>query len=273
MQKQQLARTGRSLAEAVSYPDTSATVTALSRHSLAFEVENRNRPAQSTLPDATSFEFDTPATGQLEHINGHTVRVVSQDVAPFTIAMVVAPSERRHQKLLHQYGLRRVIHTATSPVLLAQGAPSYGYTRILIPTDMSAVSEAAARAVLAKWPQAQTVFLHAVEIVEENPAHHGYTDVTVFSARARARESARVELNRFVDNICPTRQLVSRVVQYGNPMKVVLNYATRMRSDLIAVTAPSKSWCRRLFSHTIALSLAHRTLSDVLVLPEAMLGA
>lgn len=86
------------------------------------------------------------------------------------------------------------------------------------------------------------------------------------ACRVVARDSARANLDGFVDALGLDCARVSRVVQYGPMKDVVATYANRMRADLVILALPT-SGCSIWPHSRIASHLLACTSADVLLVP------
>jgi len=171
-------------------------------------------------------------------------------------------ADARGRNFLDDLFIRRrndeLIRNSDRPVLLVHSQSKKIYRRILVAVDFSEKSREAARIAMLVAPTAQIVFLHAFYVPDV-----GMPD-EIQSRRAQACETARMELNCFIDDFGPRKQLISGVVHHGFPLPVVCNYAKRMGADLIVIGKPR---VKGLLRGSAAQRFICRTSCDLLVAP------
>lgn len=135
-------------------------------------------------------------------------------------------------------------------------------------TDFSETSGHAAGTAVHTFPGVQIVFLHAYHVSDRTALRDAdYSFARVGSRRSEARESAAMELDRFVDTLRVERQLTSRVVRLGAPVRVICDYARTMAADLIVIGNPAQSRLNTLLHGSATRRLMDETGCDLLIAP------
>jgi nucleotide-binding universal stress UspA family protein len=162
----------------------------------------------------------------------------------------------------------KCIRTSSRPLLLLNSVPEKHYRKILVATDFSDTSRQAATFAVRAFPDAQFAFLHVFLTFDERELHAAtHSFAWIESRRRRARENAIVELDHFVDALGADRQLISRVVRPGAPMRAICNYARTMCADLIVIGNPAQSRLKRLLYGSTARQLMDGADCDLLIAP------
>ena len=168
--------------------------------------------------------------------------------------------------LVTRFRNEELIRLSDRPVLLVHREPVSPYRKVLVAVDFSEESQQAARMALAIAPGALFSFLHVYRVPEEEMmiAHGVHTDA-VHPCRIRTRETARLRLNRFIDELGKRRQLISREVEHGVPAPVIHQYAKKINADLIVVGKHGKSRFVELFLGSVTQRLIDYGDCDLLV--------
>jgi nucleotide-binding universal stress UspA family protein len=151
---------------------------------------------------------------------------------------------------------RSALQAARSPVLLLKGARRQTYRRVLIATDFSQQSLAAARAALELAPDAQFVAAHAFGVADEGLMFDlGVSRKIVNAYRRKAREVASQRLSEFVQAL-GTEVEISRAVLYGSPRRIIPHYAANIGADLVALGHTPRTGLRGLLCPSLGQCLA-----------------
>ncbi|GAB3540635.1 hypothetical protein GCM10027343_09990 [Noviherbaspirillum agri] len=138
--------------------------------------------------------------------------------------------------VLRRQGNDELLRLTDRPLLLVSAEPEEAYRRVLVAIDFSDESREAAHAALAIAPAAHFTFLHAFRDSGEHMQQEaGVSGDTVHSQRMRARELARLALNRFIESLGPRKQLISRSIHYGAPAAVIAAQARHLQCDLVVM--------------------------------------
>jgi nucleotide-binding universal stress UspA family protein len=182
------------------------------------------------------------------------------------LTIVAARSRKFVPDFLTREGNDDLVRLSTRPVLLVHAEPERAYTKVLVAVDFSEESKEAARNALAVAPSAHVTFLHACLVPDEGTMRQsGLNTEAMNASRMALCEKARGELNLFIAQLGPRKQLITRAIHYGQTVPVLCDYARRMRADLIAIGRHGKScFSERLLGST-AQRLMDRTTCDLLV--------
>jgi nucleotide-binding universal stress UspA family protein len=166
-----------------------------------------------------------------------------------------------------------LVRLCARPVLLVHEDPARAYTKVLVAVDFSEESKEAARYALAMAPSAHFTFLHACLVPEEGIMREsGLNTEAMNASRMAICEKARGELNLFIAQLGPRKQLITRAIHYGQTVPVLCDYAKRMRADLVAFGRHGRSrFVERLLGST-AQRLMDRANCDLLVASTALPG-
>jgi nucleotide-binding universal stress UspA family protein len=162
----------------------------------------------------------------------------------------------------------RLTHLCKCPLLVVKNDPREAYQRVLIPVDFSEESRRAAEVALNIAPDAEITFLHAYEVLFEGKMQYaGVSRDVINDYRLKAREEARVTLNRFIQEVNTENRQVRSMVILGIPGPVVRDYAASTLSDLIVLGKHGKSRFEEMILGSVTRDTLDQTESDVLVVP------
>lgn len=163
----------------------------------------------------------------------------------------------------------RLVHLSRRPLLVVKNRPWQAYQSVLIPVDFSDESRRAAQVALAIAPTAQITFLHAFEVFFEGKMQYANVPREVINDyRVKAREEARVTLNRFIQEVNAEDRIVRSTITFGMPGPVVRDYAKSTQPDLIVLGKHGRSRFEEMILGSVTRDTLDQTQSDVLVVPS-----
>lgn len=163
----------------------------------------------------------------------------------------------------------RLSHLCKCPLLVVKNIPQHAYQRVLIPVDFSEESRCAAEVALAIAPKAEITFLHAFEVFFEGQMQYANVPRDVINDyRVKARDEARVNLNRFISEVNTEDRLTSSVIMFGMPGPVVRDYAKTLQPDLIVLGKHGRSRFEEMILGSVTRDTLDQTECDVLVVPS-----
>lgn len=168
----------------------------------------------------------------------------------------------------------RLAHLCKCPLLVVKNIPRQAYQRVLIPVDFSEESRCAAEVALSIAPEAEITFLHAFEVFFEGQMQYANVPRDVINEyRVKARNEARVSLNRLIHEVNTENRTVSSMIMFGMPGPVVRDYAKSLQPDLIVLGKHGKSRFEEMILGSVTRDTLDQTESDVLVVPSRKDGA
>ncbi len=189
---------------------------------------------------------------------GARLRKVSMDAAAPSTGLLILNANGAGLFSSALLGWRNTarIRQASGPVLLVQSKPQRAYRRVLIATDFSEASLAAAKAAIAITPAAEVVVAHVFQLAESGlMLEQGLASKIVRSYRQKAREVAKQKLDEFVQALdMPVRP--GRAVLYGTPQRIVPHYAANIGADLVVLGRRRRSLVGSLFAPGLRRCLA-----------------
>ncbi|WP_194722249.1 universal stress protein [Noviherbaspirillum malthae] len=182
---------------------------------------------------------------------------------------VVAAQERRFlSSFLTGACHHDVVQACTRPVLVVKSEPQSAYRRVLVAVDFSEQSKEAARMALAIAPDAHVSFVHACRLMHEGMMREaGLPPDSINGYRIRLRERSRTQLNQFIAELGPQKQLASRTVQYGHAAPVIFDLVKKISPDLIAVGKTGRSLLEQVLVGSLTKRLIDEAPCDLLVAP------
>lgn len=160
----------------------------------------------------------------------------------------------------------KLVCNATSPLLIVKRKPDHRYESVLVTVDFSEDSVMAARMALKVAPAAHIVFLHAFTVPFEGYMHAGGIESDViYRYRVKAAEEARCKLNRFIDELGPRTQLLSRTIAFGHPVAVISEAISSMKPQLIVLGKHGRSHIEEFVLGSVTRRIVDQAECDILV--------
>jgi nucleotide-binding universal stress UspA family protein len=132
--------------------------------------------------------------------------------------------------------------TATRPLLIVDGAPQAAYARVLAAIDFSEACFDAVRLALELAPDAQWLFLHALQLPQEaNMQAAGATEDFIRRYRSGAIAIAERQMTEWIESCGLEAGRYEALVQAGVPAQVIGDHAGAMLPDLIAIGRRARS--------------------------------
>lgn len=161
---------------------------------------------------------------------------------------------------------QRVLRAVPVPVLIVRQAPIYRYEQLLIATDFSAASLAAARAARTLFAGATFHFLHVCEPQFEGAlALAGASQTTIADRRQSVADEALRALERFVREAGFEEGGSSLRVRHGYPPARIKERAAELDVDAIVLGAQGKSRLEAGLLGSVSEHVAAETPCDVLL--------
>lgn len=161
---------------------------------------------------------------------------------------------------------QRVLRASPVPVLVVRQAPIYRYEQVLIATDFSGASMAAARAARRLFPGASFHFLHVWELpFEGSLTRAGVSQTTIEDQRQRAANDALRALESFAREAGFEDGGASARVRHGYPPARIKERAAELDVDAVVLGAQGKSRLEAGLLGSVSEHVAAETPCDVLL--------
>lgn len=161
---------------------------------------------------------------------------------------------------------QRVQRISRVPVLVVRQAPFYRYERVLIATDFSPASAAAAQAARRLFPDAIFDVLHVYQApFEGRLGFAGLTDAAIEEYRTRTGDQARRELEAFVRQAGFEENGAVLKTRHGYPPARIKERAAELDADVIVLGAQGKSWLEAGFLGSVSEHVSVESPCDVLL--------
>lgn len=160
-----------------------------------------------------------------------------------------------------------VLRQHAKPVLMVKRAPSREYRRIVVATDFSAASIAAAETAARMTHDADLRALHVFEAMFEGKMLQANCDAETIDHH---RKLAEIQSMRRMANFTTATEQMKRftgVVRYGHATREILKYTEEVRADLIVVGVPQRSAISRLLFSRVTSHLVQSSSPDLLLVP------
>lgn len=158
---------------------------------------------------------------------------------------------------------QRVQRISTVPVLVVRQAPFNRYEWVLVATDFSPASAAAARAALRFFPEAVFHVLHVFEAPFESRL--GLDDATIEDYRRQVGDQARREVEVFVREAGLEGRVAPVKVRHGYAPMRIKERAAELDADLVVLGTQGKSWLAIGFLGSVTEHVTSESSSDVLL--------
>ncbi|MCC7325311.1 MAG: universal stress protein [Burkholderiales bacterium] len=160
----------------------------------------------------------------------------------------------------------RVQRFSTVPVLVVRQASLHRYEQVLVATDFSVASAAAAKAALRFFPGAMFHVLHAFEVpFTGRLASVGVNQTIIDDYRRQVGDQALRELEAFVRETGLEGSAASVRVQHGYAPARIRERAAELDVDVVALGTQGKSWLEIGFLGSVTEHVATESPADVLL--------
>jgi nucleotide-binding universal stress UspA family protein len=164
---------------------------------------------------------------------------------------------------------QRVLRLVAAPVLVVRYAPLFPYEQVVIATDFSPSSAAAARVALNLFTGATFHLLHAVELLHEGSLYlGGASDELIEDVRREAARHALHDLEAFAREVGLGPDRASLRVRHGRASDCIREYAIERDIDLVVVGAGAKSQLEAGFLGSVSVHVSAEAPCDVLLVKE-----
>lgn len=160
---------------------------------------------------------------------------------------------------------QRVQRLSAAPVLVVRQAPCNRYEQVLLATDFSPASMAAARMALRFFPAATFHILHAFD----TPFESRLDDGAVEDNRQQMGDHARRELESFIRAAGLEGRTGSVRVQHGYAPTRIKERAAELDADLVVLGTQGNSWLALGFLGSVSEHVAAESSSDILLVRPA----
>lgn len=158
----------------------------------------------------------------------------------------------------------KVLRRARVPVLVVRQRPRHPYGGIVVAADVSPASRAALRTTAGFFPDTPFHVFHAFD----PPLDGLLSDPQGY--RTAFGELAARDLEAFLSQVgIPPRQVVDVLVERGDPARLIQQYVTAFRADLVVLGTEGKGALLELLVGSTAKSVLDGLSCDALVVPAA----
>jgi nucleotide-binding universal stress UspA family protein len=165
---------------------------------------------------------------------------------------------------------QRVLRLVAAPVLVVRHPPLFPYEQVVIATDFSPSSAAAASAAVDLFPGATFHLLHAVELLYEGGLYlGGASDELIEDVRRDAAHHAMRDLEAFAREAGLGPDRASLRVRHGRASDRIRDYAVERDVDLVVIGARGKSQLEAGFLGSVSVHVSGEAPCDVLLVKEA----
>lgn len=161
---------------------------------------------------------------------------------------------------------QRVQRLSTVPVLVVRQASLRRYERVLVATDFSVASAAAARTALRFFPDAMLHVLHAFDVpFASRLAWVGVNQAAIDDYRRQVRDQALMEFEAYVRETGLEGRVTSVRVQHGYAPARIRERAAELDVDVVVLGTQGKSWLEIGLLGSVAEHVATESPCDVLL--------
>ncbi|SMB22085.1 Universal stress protein UspA-like protein [Sterolibacterium denitrificans] len=164
----------------------------------------------------------------------------------------------------------KLLRLANQPVLLAKQTPLFAYERILIATDFSPASRAAANLAASLLGDAELYVFHVYEVPFERELYYaGSDDDAVDYYRRIGQNEARRQMDEFILTLDEPERFIGRV-RHGYAPVLVNQYAAEIKADLLVLGSNRQSELAATLFGSVAAHLVNESRGDLLLVPSAV---
>ncbi len=228
------------------------------------------RELEEPLTDAAASLAERGLAVETAVLLGRPASVIVDEATRFEAGLIVLGSRGRGALASTFLGsvAAEVTDQAPCPVLIAR---QRSLRRVVFAEDGSEPARVAAQA-LAEWPALGGVPVHVVtvlplrlEITEDATTRHAAADPAYALAADRAREACRRLAHQTAGRFSAAGLDAHYAVRSGDPAAELLDAASELHADLIAMGTRGRTGLERVLLGSVARNVLHRATCSVLV--------
>lgn len=160
----------------------------------------------------------------------------------------------------------RVLSRSTQPILVVKRAALQGYRRVLVAVDFSPQSLPTIELARALAPDAEMVLLHAFDVPFEGRLKYaGVDEAKVHHLRIVAKQVVLERMDELAARVRRGDTKISRLLQHGVAGASIVEQASTLDCDLVAVGRQGKGWVEEVLIGSVTKHVLGFADSDVLV--------
>ncbi|MBV2207561.1 MAG: universal stress protein [Pseudomonas sp.] len=230
----------------------------------------RERAAARMAQFAEELVRRTGVTPQTHILSGKPAQTIANWAREAAADLVVVGAHGEHLLLDLFVGSTalKLLRLAGQPVLLAKQTPLFAYERILVATDFSPASRAAANLAARLLADAELYVLHAYEVPFERELYYaGSDDEAVDHYRRLGQNEARRQMDAFILSLDEPERFIGRV-RHGYAPALVNQYASEIKADLLVLGSNRQSELAATLLGSVAVRLVNESHGDLLLVPS-----
>ena len=202
---------------------------------------------------------------------GDVCQEVARAAASADLLLIGRPNKCNIPDLLAVRTADQILRACRWPVLVVRKPFNKPYSKILVPLDFSACSDAALRAALQWAPNQALQLFHALDSVGETIMREAdVPEWVVRDIRAREDAGALARMRHHVNVLGLDDQAMHFSVGRGRFIRAASDHARRLDAELMVLARTSRSWLRDLLRADASTRLLRSTSCDLLVLPPVV---
>lgn len=167
----------------------------------------------------------------------------------------------------------RLLGKWTGRSLVVKRAPQEAYRRVIVPVDYSECSAPALEAALGIAPDAQIWVCHAYDAPFEGRLWMaGVPDDRIQHYRDQEWQQALAGMERLIAAAGADAARLARVVEHGDPNRVILDKEEEHNADLIVIGKHGQSAVEEFFLGSVTRHVLANSKCDVMVVHEQVAG-
>jgi len=227
------------------------------------------RAAERLAELAADLERRTGVTPRTQVLDGKAAAALAQRAREGAADLIVIGAHGEHLLLDLFVGSTalKLLRLASAPVLLVKQTSPLDYERVLVATDFSPASRAAADLAARLLPAADLYLFHAFEAPFERQMYYaGSDDETVDHYRRLGETEAKRQMDEFVMSL-ERPERFARKVRHGYAPALINQYAAEMGTDLLVIGAQRQSEFAAALLGSVAAHLVNEARGDLLMVP------
>ena len=221
-------------------------------HKLAIDVAN----AYGLTPSVHVKEGD---------VSEEVVRVA----ATADLLVLGRPHKRRFRDLFKARTSDQILRAGRPPVLVARNPVIGPYTKILVPIDFSACSDAALHAARRFAPETKLQLFHALDPAGETIMREAEVPASVVrEVRAREDAGTLARMRRNVTRLGLDHRAMEYAVGRGRPSRATAEHARQNDAELMVISRTARWSFGEFLRANVSTGLLQSSACDVLLLPH-----
>lgn len=227
--------------------------------------ESRAKGQLHQLAIEVAHAYDLTPTIHVQE--GHVSQEVARVAASADLLVLGRPHKRRFRDLLKVRTADQILRAGRRPVLVVRNPVNGPYTKVLVPLDFSACSDAALRAARRLAPELTLQLFHALDAAGETMMRETEVPASVVrEGRAREDAGALARMRRHVTRLGLDHRAMQFAVGRGRSSRATVEHARQQDAELVVISRTGRWSLGEFLRANVGAGLLQSSACDVLVL-------